>query len=82
MNMSTGAHCPQARIERWNLQDLVDNYLATLVDRKMVLVAFLMMRGLDKDAIMKALSIDEEDYTITKECLAFGLLFAGVKVRA
>lgn len=80
--MTAGSRdCPQWRIDRWNRMDVVNGYLATLDERRMLLTAFLMMRGLDQKHIMKTLNMDAEEYAITKERLAFGLLFAGIAIR-
>lgn len=68
--------------KRWDRIDQINDYLNTLDDRQMILVAFLMMRGLSEKAIMKATNMSEELYIIARERLAFGLLFAGVAVRS
>ena len=73
--------CPQWRIDRWHRIDLVTSDVPSLADRRMLLMAFLMMRGLDRKHIMETLKMDDEEYAITKDRLAFGLLFAGIAVR-
>jgi len=72
---------PKWRNDRWDRIDLVKSYVESLDDRRMLLVAFLMMRGLGPAQIMAAIGMDEEEFAITKDRLAFGLLFAGVAVR-
>ena len=80
--MTAGSRdCPQWRIDRWHRIDLVNRYVSSLDDRRMLLMAFLMMRGLDRKHIMETLKMDDEEYAITKDRLAFGLLFAGIAVR-
>lgn len=69
------------REERWNRIEIVKNYVAELTERDMLLVALLMMRGRNPDQIMRDLNMDTERFSIAKERLAFGLLFAGIAVR-
>lgn len=73
--------CPKWKRDRWDRMDLVNSYVMSLSEKDMVLVAFLMMRGLEAKKIMKTLLLDEERYNIIKDRLAFGLLFKGVTVR-
>jgi hypothetical protein len=72
---------PKWKRDRWDRIDLVNSYVMSLREKDMVLVAFLMMRGLDAKNIMTTLSLDEDRYNIIKERLAFGLLFMGLAVR-
>lgn len=73
--------CPQWRIDRWNRIDAVRHFVQSLTDRDMMTAAFLMMQGMKSEKIMQTMKIDRERFNAIRECLAFGLLFAGVAVR-
>lgn len=79
--MCIGGNMPAWRQERWNKIDIVNGYVTNLTERDMILVAFLMMRGLTEKEIVKTLGMTEEMFAIVKDRLAFGLLFAGIAVR-
>lgn len=73
--------CPQWRIDRWNRIAAVRRFVDAISDREMMAMAFMMMQGAKPRQIMDAMKIDAARYGTLKECLAFGLLFAGVAVR-
>jgi len=73
--------CAAWRIERWNRIEAVRHYVESLTDRDMMTIAFLMMQGVKTKEIMRTMNIDADRFNALKECLAFGLLFAGIAVR-
>ena len=67
------------RIER--KREIVREYMHTVEDDKLFLVAFLLMRGIEDKTIAKTLSMTEEEVAAAKGRIAIGLRLKGIEVR-
>ena len=67
------------RLER--KREIVREYMHTVEDDKLFLVAFLLMQGLENKVISKTLSMSEEEIEAAKGRIAIGLRLKGIEVR-
>lgn len=73
--------CVSWRERRWARIELVKNYLTSLSDERLILLAFLMSRGFTRERIMRTLNISSGEYNTLKDRLAMGLIVSGLIIR-
>ncbi len=74
-------HIPSWREARWERIEIVQEYLKTLTNERMLLVAYLLMQDLSEDKIMLTLHLSTKELCVTKTALALGLRAFGLQLR-